>query len=71
MTEREFLQIVASLRRIEDQGFLDRRLEDTPFDSLDLLELRAALEIALDRPLSDEKFDSASTLRDLYRLACR
>jgi acyl carrier protein len=68
MTETEFMKIVCAVRNIEDPAFLDLPLEDAPFDSLDLLELRAALEVRLGLPLTDEKFNSASTLRDLYRL---
>ena len=68
MTETEFMKIVCAVRHIEDPAFLDLPLEAAPFDSLDLLELRAALEVKLDIPLTDEKFNSASTLRDLYRL---
>jgi len=51
-----------------DPSFLDMPLEAAPFDSLDLLELRASLETRLQLPLTDEKFNSASTLRDLYLL---
>lgn len=68
MTESEFMSVVREVRGIEDPSFLDIPLEAAPFDSLDLLELRALLETHLDLPLTDEKFNSASTLRDLYRL---
>lgn len=68
MTESEFMKIVCAVRNIDDPAFLDLPLESAPFDSLDLLELRAALEVRLDLPLTDEKFNSASSLRDLYRL---
>jgi acyl carrier protein len=71
MTEAEFLKIVCAVRNIDDPGFLDIPLEAAPFDSLDLLELRAALEVRLGLPLTDEKFNSASTLRDLYLLVNR
>ncbi len=71
MTEPEFMKIVCAVRNIDDPAFLDMPLEAAPFDSLDLLELRSALEVRLDLPLSDEKFNSASTLRDLYRLVNR
>ena len=68
MTEAEFMEIVCEVRNINDAAFLDMPLEAAPFDSLDLLELRASLEKRLHLPLTDEKFNSASTLRDLYRL---
>jgi len=68
MTESEFMVIVREVRRIDDPSFLDMPLEAAPFDSLDLLELRALLETHLNLPLTDEKFNSASTLRDLYLL---
>ena len=68
MTENEFIEIVCEVRNIDDPSFLDMPLEAAPFDSLDLLELRAALETRLQLPLTDEKFNSASTLRDLYLL---
>jgi acyl carrier protein len=71
MTETEFMQIVSGVRNIDDPAFLDLPLEVAPFDSLDLLELRAALEVQLGLPLTDEKFNSASTLRDLYLLVNR
>lgn len=71
MTETEFMQIVCAVRNIDDPAFLDLPLEAAPFDSLDLLELRASLEVKLGLPLTDEKFNSASTLRDLYRLVNR
>lgn len=68
MTEAEFMQIVREVRGIDDPSFLDMPLEAAPFDSLDLLELRASLETRLDLLLTDERFNSASTLRDLYTL---
>ena len=66
MTETEFMAVVREVRRIDDPSFLDIPLEAAPFDSLDLLELRALLETHLNLPLTDEKFNSASRLRDLY-----
>lgn len=71
MSETEFMQIVCRVRYIDDPAFLDLPLEAAPFDSLDLLELRASLEVKLGLPLTDEKFNSASTLRDLYLLVNR
>lgn len=71
MTESEFMAVVREVRRIDDPSFLDIPLEAAPFDSLDLLELRALLETHLNLPLTDEKFNSASTLRDLYLLVNR
>jgi len=68
MTETEFMKIVSEVRNIDDPSFLDIPLEAAPFDSLDLLELRASLETRLQLSLTDEKFNSASTLRDLYLL---
>ena len=68
MTELEFMAVVSEVRRIADPSFLDIPLEAAAFDSLDLLELRASLETHLNLPLTDEKFNSASTLRDLYLL---
>jgi acyl carrier protein len=68
MTEPEFLRLVGSIRGITDPAFFDLPLEDAPFDSLDLLALRAALEVRLGRNLSDERFMPRSTLRDLYEL---
>lgn len=68
MTETEFMEVVCEVRNIDDLSFLDIPLEAAPFDSLDLLELRASLETRLDLPLTDERFNSASTLRDLYLL---
>jgi len=71
MTESEFMAVVRDVRRIDDPLFLDIPLEAAPFDSLDLLELRSSLETLLNLPLTDEKFNSASTLRDLYLLVNR
>jgi acyl carrier protein len=71
MTESEFMAIVCEVRSIDDPSFLDIPLEAAPFDSLDLLELRALLETRLDLPLTDERFNSASKLRDLYQLVNR
>jgi acyl carrier protein len=71
MTESEFMAAVRQVRRIDDPSFLDIPLEAAPFDSLDLLELRALLETYFELPLTDEKFNSASTLRDLYLLVNR
>lgn len=68
MTETEFMEVVCEVRNISDPSFLDIPLEAAPFDSLDLLELRASLETRLDKLLTDERFNSASTLRDLYLL---
>lgn len=68
MTEREFLALVASIRGMPAESLMDVPLEKAPFDSLDLLMLRSALEVGLDRPLTDDKFVARSTLRDLYRL---
>lgn len=68
MTETEFMEVVCEVRNISDPAFLDIPLEAAPFDSLDLLQLRSALETRLDLPLTDERFNSASTLRDLYLL---
>ena len=71
MTESEFMAIVCEVRSIDDPSFLDIPLEEAPFDSLDLLELRALLETRLDLPLTDERVNSASKLRDLYQLVNR
>jgi acyl carrier protein len=71
VTEREFLRLVRSVRRLEGPRILDRSLEDLALDSLDLLELRAALEVRLATGLVDEKFVPGSTLRDLYDLVSR
>jgi acyl carrier protein len=71
MTEADFMRLVSSVRRVDDDALLDLPLEDAPFDSLDLLELRCALEIRLGRNLSDDKFIASSTLRDLYRLVAQ
>ena len=68
MTETEFMQVVCEVRNINDSSWLDMPLEAAPLDSLDLLELRSSLETRLDLLLTDEKFNSASTLRDLYLL---
>ena len=68
MTETEFMEVVCEVRNIDDPSWLDMPLEAAPLDSLDLLELRSSLETRLDLPLTDEKFNSASTLRDLYNL---
>ncbi len=68
MTEEEFLKIVCQVRNIPELSLRNKPLDRASFDSLDLLELRAALEIRLDLPLTDEKFNSASTLEDLYKL---
>lgn len=68
MTEAEFIKVVCSIRNIDGPAILDLTLEQAPFDSLDLLELRAALETVLDLELSSEKFNSKSTLKDLYLL---
>lgn len=68
MTETEFMEVVCEVRGIKDPSLLDTPLEAAPFDSLDLLELRASLETRLNLLLTDEKFNSASTLRDLYLL---
>jgi hypothetical protein len=71
MSEGEFLGLVAAIRGLTDPSFLALRLEEVPFDSLDLLALRAALEVRLGRDLSAEKFFPRSTLRDLYELVSR
>jgi acyl carrier protein len=71
MTESEFMAVVCEVRGIDDPAFLDIPLETAPFDSLDLLELRASLETRLNLSLTDERFNSASTLRDLYLLVSR
>ncbi|HEX6718336.1 MAG TPA: acyl carrier protein [Pyrinomonadaceae bacterium] len=68
MSETEFMEVVCEVRNIKDPSWLDIPLEAAPFDSLDLLELRASLETRLNLPLTDEKFNAASTLRDLYQL---
>ncbi|HWC76536.1 MAG TPA: acyl carrier protein [Blastocatellia bacterium] len=68
MSETEFMKVVCDVRGIDDPSLLDIPLEAAPFDSLDLLELRASLETHLDLLLTDERFNSASTLRDLYLL---
>ncbi len=68
MTEKEFMEVVCQVRGIDDPSWLDIPLEAAPLDSLDLLDLRASLETRLDLLLTDEKFNSASTLRDLYLL---
>jgi acyl carrier protein len=68
MTEKQFMQMVCSIRRIKDANFLDLPMETVSFDSLDLLELRVAMEDLLGVSLTNEKFNSASNLRDLYLL---
>lgn len=68
MTEKEFMEVVCQVRGIDDPSWLDIPLEAAPLDSLDLLDLRASLETRLELLLTDEKFNSASTLRDLYLL---
>jgi acyl carrier protein len=69
VTEREFLRIVATIRRIPVDDLMDVPFEEAPFDSLDLLMLRSALEVELGRSLTDDRFVARSTLRDLYLLA--
>jgi hypothetical protein len=65
MTEREFLEIVLSVRRVGGPEILDRSLEDVPLDSWDLLELgRRLLKPGWTATLTEEKFRASSTLRD-------
>jgi acyl carrier protein len=72
MTEAEFLRIVRAMRpRGVAIGPLDLPLEALPFDSLDLVVLRSALEAELGCALTDEKFTPGSTLRDLFNLVQR
>lgn len=68
MTETEFMRVVSTVRNIEDPAFIDLSLEKSPFDSLDLLALRSALETELGCNLTDEKFVPTTTLRDLFHL---
>jgi acyl carrier protein len=71
MTESEFIDIVCAIRNVADRSAFERELEASPLDSLDLLELRAALEVRLRKPLTVEKFPPKSTLQDLFRLVNR
>jgi acyl carrier protein len=68
MTERDFLRVVNAITPFGAIGALDLPLEALPFDSLDLVVLRSALEAELGCELTDEKFMPGSTLHDLFNL---
>ena len=65
MDERDFLSIVASVRRIDGASVLDTPVRETTLDSLDLATLRSALEVRIGRPIGDDVWARAGTLRQL------
>ena len=68
MTEQELIEIVRTIRKVDASAFLDTPIEDTPLDSLDLMELRAAVETKIGRSLADRDFLATRNLRALLRL---
>lgn len=65
MTEDEFLAVVRSVREIGDPSSLDLPVAETVLDSLDLAVLRSSLEVRLGRPIHDEVWTGARSLREL------
>ena len=65
MTEREFLEVLSTVRPIDGARILDVPVAHTSLDSFDLLTFRAALETRLDTRISDEVWMGARSLREL------
>jgi len=56
-----FLAILRSVRPEFEPSMLGLPFPRTPLDSLDLLELRSALEVYIDRPIDDSLWVNALT----------
>jgi acyl carrier protein len=65
MTEATFLQLIQSVSASFAPSMLDVPVADASLDSFDLLELRSTLEAHLHRPIDDETWLAAKTLREL------
>lgn len=66
ITESDFFELIRKVSSRADPSWMDRPIEDTTLDSLELMELRSALEARLGRGLSDGPWFEARTLRDLF-----
>lgn len=66
MTEVEFFAILKKVNSQFDPSWLSRNVEETPLDSLDLLELRSSLETRLGRPIPNSLWFASETLNDLW-----
>jgi acyl carrier protein len=67
MTEDEFCAIVKKVNAQFDPSWLSQAVEDTVLDSLELMELRSALETRLGRAIPDSQWFDSKTLEDLLR----
>jgi len=65
MSEVDFLRILKAVNSDADGSWLAVEIQDTPLDSLDLLELRSLLEIRLQRGIPDTLWFEAASLEDL------
>jgi len=67
MTKDEFCAIVKRVNTQFEPSWLSQPVEDTVLDSLELMELRSALETKLGRPIPDSQWFDSRTLDDLLR----
>lgn len=66
ITEIDFLTLVHKVNPYVDSSWLDQLIEETPLDSLQLMELRSVLEAHIGRGLSDALWFRARTLNELF-----
>ncbi len=70
MTRETFISLAKASIRSFDVADVDRPIEQTALDSLDLMTLRAALETHLGTPIRDDVWLSSGSLAELLsRLA--
>jgi len=67
LTQDELMLIMKKVDLRADASWMDQPIEDTPLDSLALMELRSAIEVHLGRAIPDALWFEAKTLRELLR----
>lgn len=65
ISKESFINILKAVAHHADESWLDMEVQDTPLDSLDLLELRASLEVYLKHGITDRLWFKAMTLKEL------
>jgi acyl carrier protein len=65
MTRQELIAVAAAALEKFDPQDVDRPIEATALDSLDLMVLRAAIETRVGAPIDDERWFSSGSLAEL------
>lgn len=71
ISESAFKEAVRAVRTFDVEAAFSRPIEDTPLDSLDLMNLRAEIETRFGKTIPDDDFFDARSLRDLWLILRR